>query len=380
MADERKKVAVLGCTGSIGSQTLDVIANMSDKLRAYSMTAHSRADEAVKLANIFKPEVLVITGACDRDKIINAVPKCTKVYFSDKDIFYACEGADVVLLSILGIAALPAFEYCLKAGIPIALASKEAMVCGGAVGRALMEKTNTPVYPVDSELSAIFQCLEGNEKREIDSILLTASGGPFRNTPLEDMANITKEMAVAHPNWSMGQKISVDSATMANKGLEIMETRWLFNIPADKIKVVVHPESIIHSAVEYADGAVIAQMGVPDMRLPIQYALRYPIRELRIVDKLDLFSVASLHFEPADERRFPCLALAYEAIREGGALQLVFNCADEMAVGKFLKGEIGFTDIPLKIEKAMEHFKNLKIASFEDIYLADKEIRSYLAY
>ncbi len=380
MMNNRKKVAVLGCTGSVGMQTLDVISKMSGEFCVHSLTAHSRVEEAVKLAHKFHPHALIITGDCDKDKVRADVPKGTSVYFSSEDIKYACQGADIVLLSILGIAALPAFEYCLKEGIPVALASKEAMVCGGAVARKLMNETATPVYPVDSELSAIFQCLRGNEMRSIDRILLTASGGPFRCTPIEEMKHVTKEMAIAHPNWSMGQKISVDSASMANKGLEIMETRWLFDIPADKISVVVHPESIVHSAVEFADGAVMAQLGFADMRLPIQYALKYPAREQRVVERVDLFKIGALHFEPADTRKFPCLGLAYEAIKEDSSLQLVFNCANEFAVDRFLKDKIAFNDIPLEIERAMGHFSGMRITSFEDIYAADKEIRNYLAY
>jgi 1-deoxy-D-xylulose 5-phosphate reductoisomerase len=375
--DDRKKVAILGCTGSVGMQTIDVISKMSDEFEIYSLTAHSRAKEAAILAAKYEPKLLCITGKCDKNTVEGLISDKTKVIFSQEGVMKACEGADIVLLSILGIAALPAFEYCLKNHIPVALASKEAMVCGGRVARDLMDYTSTPVYPVDSELSAIFQSLRGNKMEDVEKILLTASGGPFRNFSIDEINCATKEQALKHPNWSMGQKISIDSATMANKGLEIMETRWLFDIPADKITVVVHPESIVHSAVEYKDGAIIAQLGATDMRLPIQYALNYPKRETRIVEKLDLFKIASLHFEKADENRFPCLRLAYEAIKSKYALQLVFNCANEFAVDWFLKDKIQFGEIPLVIERAMERFSTLKVSNFSDIYLADGEIREY---
>ena len=376
--DNVKKIGVLGCTGSVGMQTLDVIKKLPERLEVYSLTAHSRYKEAVELANEFRAQVLVITGKCDENYVRSNINAATRVYFGKENIRAACDGADTVLLSIMGIAALPAFEYCLKNGIPVALASKEAMVCGGSVARALMDKTKTPVYPVDSELSAIFQCLRGNEKRDVERILLTASGGPFRTTPKEKIKFVTKEQALKHPNWSMGQKITVDSATMLNKGLEIMETRWLFDIPADKITVVVHPESIVHSAVEYKDGAVIAQLGATDMRLPIQYALLYPSRKYSVVNKIDLFKLKTLNFEPADPEKFPCLKLAYEALKGDSAGQLVFNCADEFAVDMFLNDKIKFFEIPAVIENAMSHFSSLRVSSFADIYEADKAIREYL--
>ncbi len=377
MQSKRKKVAVLGCTGSVGRQALDVISQMSDRFCVYSMTAHSHIRDVYELAAEFKPQRIGFSGSVLLDE--NELPEDTQVFYGKEGILRACEGADIVLLSILGIAALPAFEYCLKNGIPVALASKEAMVCGGAVARKLMDDTRTPVLPVDSELSAIFQCLRGNDINDVERILLTASGGPFRSFALEQMKDITKEMALKHPTWTMGQKITIDSATMMNKGLEIMETRWLFDIHASKITVVVHPESVVHSAVEYKDGAVMAQLGAPDMRLPIEYALNYPERNTRVVDRLDLFKVSSLHFERADMRKFPCLALAYEAIADGGALQLVLNCANEFAVDWFLKDKIGFSDIPKVIERAMVRFSDLKVNSFEDIYEADREIRSFCA-
>lgn len=371
----RKKIAVLGCTGSVGSSALAGIAKFPEKYEVVSLTAHNSINKIKLLAERFKPAFLGITD--DSADVSDLLSLDCKIGRGADALKQAAEGADIVLLCVVGIAGLPAFEYCLKRGIPIALATKEAMVCGGAVARRLMDETGTQVLPVDSELSAIFQCLNGEKKSELSKILLTASGGPFRTWDAADIPKATVEQALKHPNWSMGAKITVDSASMINKGLEIMETRWLFDVPRDKIEVVVHPQSIIHSMVEYKDGCVMAQMATPDMTLPIMYAFSYPEREENVCQKLDLFSVGTLTFEKPDLNKFPCLALAYEAAAEDGALQLALNSANEIAVAEFLRRNIPFGGIARVVEASMNKFSDLKLNSFEDIYQADLEVRSF---
>lgn len=369
---EKIKIAILGSTGSIGKSALAAISLHPDRFTVTALTAHRNMKLLLEQARIFHPAYLAASGAEFPEK-----PAGVRCATGSEAILEACEGADVVLLAIMGMAGLPAFEYCLKNGIKVALATKEAMVCGGRLVRELMDKTGTQVLPVDSELSAIFQSMAGHTKEDVRKILLTASGGPFRTWDAERIRNATKAQALKHPNWDMGAKITVDSATMMNKGLEIMETRWFFDVAPDKIQVVVHPESIVHSMVEYYDHSVLAHLAQPDMRLPILYALTYPERMDSGTPELDLFRMGTLHFEKPDPERFPCLALAYEAVKNDGALQLVLNSANEVAVDCFLKDRFGIMGIYDMVANAMGKFSDVRIGSFEDIYRIDREIRAY---
>ena len=372
-----KKIAILGSTGSIGTNALVVLRECRNEFCVVSLTAHANGRLLMQQAEEFCPEYIALTDENAAAELRAEYPE-REIGAGSAALVEACRGADMVLLSVVGIAGLPAFEYCLKNGIAVLLATKEAMVCGGRLARDLIAQGKAPVLPVDSELSAIFQCLQGSAPSSVDKILLTASGGPFRTMDAERIRHATVEQALQHPNWKMGSKITIDSASMANKGLEIMETRWLFDIAPEKIQVVVHPESIVHSMVQFEDHSVMAQLAVPDMKLPISYALHYPQRARDHVRELDLFSVDSLTFERPDEHRFPCLALAAEAVKNDGELQLVFNCADEAAVELFLNRRISFGEIPEIIASAYDRFSGLTIRDFEDIYGADREIRARL--
>ena len=370
---EKIRIAILGSTGSIGKSALSAIALHPERFEVTALTAHANIDLLLQQAKEFQPRYIAASGVQEFSETIEGI-RCG---IGPESILEACDGADVVLLSIMGMAGLPAFEYCLRNGIKVALATKEAMVCGGRFVRNLMDETKTTVLPVDSELSAIFQSMAGHTKEDIKRILLTASGGPFRKWSLEQIQTATKAQALKHPNWSMGQKITIDSATMMNKGLEIMETRWFFDVEPSKIQVVVHPESIVHSAVEYYDHSVMAHLASPDMRLPILYALTYPERLDSGTPQLDLFQVGSLHFEAPDLERFPCLTLAYEAVKNDGALQLVLNSANEVAVDCFLKEKFGIMGISDMVADAMNRFSDVRVTCFDDIYRIDREIRAY---
>lgn len=374
----RKKIAVLGSTGSIGEKTVRTLKELSNIYEVISLTAHSNVGLLVSQAEQLRPKFIGISGEDFSDTTVDSLPKGVRYSFGSQALIEACEGADVVVLAVVGIAGLPAFEYCLKNGITVALATKEAMVCGGRLARDLMDSNDTLVLPIDSEMSAIFQCLEGNRKKDVRQVWLTASGGPFLNSTKEEIAAATPECALRHPNWNMGAKISIDSATLMNKGLEIMETRWMFDIPSSKIKVVIHPQSLIHSLVEYVDGSLISQMATADMQLAIHYALTYPRRLPSSVKPLDLYSVTELNFLPPDTERFPCLELAYEAAKSDGSLQLVVNSSNEVAVELFLNRAVPFTGIPKIIESAMTRFQNATVGSFDDIYSLDSDVRRFV--
>ncbi len=374
---QRKKISVLGSTGSIGKNTLSVLTQFKDEYEIYGLSCHTNIAALKRQAEEFSPALLAVTSAPQAEEMAVCLPAGAELFAGPAGLLELCHGADIVVLGVVGVAGLPVFEYCLKHGIPIAIATKEALVYGGRLARDLMDATGTPVLPLDSELSAIFQCLQGNRKQEVHEILLTASGGPFRSWEIEDIKRATLKSALAHPNWSMGAKISIDSATMANKGLEIMETRWMFDIDPSKITVVVHPESIVHSMVRYADGSVMAQLGPTDMRLPIAYALNYPRRRPNNARVLDIFQTGALHFEKPDYEKFPCLKLAYRAIEGGAPLQMVFNAANDVAVAMFRAGIIGFWDIHRTIDDAMGKFSGTVLNDFSDIYDTDARIRAY---
>ena len=373
----KKRIAILGSTGSVGKNTVEVIERYPDVFQVTAVTAHSHIEDLLEQAKRLKPEFVGLTGPADYHALQERLGDI-RLGMGQEALLEACDTADLVVLAVVGIAGLPAFLYCLKKGIPVALANKESLVCGGRIARQLMEETGTPVLPVDSESYAIFQCLEGAKREDVASVYLTASGGPFRTSSLEEMKRATVKDALKHPNWDMGAKISIDSATMFNKGLEIMETRWLFDIPAERIHVVVHPESVVHSLVEFKDNSLLAQMGVSDMKLPIAGALAYPKKLNQSVRPLDLYELGSVHFEKPDLERFPCLALAYEAVRSENSLQIVLNAANEVAVAWFLAGAIGFLDIAKVLEKAMKKFGGYVISNENEIYEIDKEVRAFL--
>ncbi len=371
-----KRVAILGSTGSIGTQSLDVIEQNSERFQVIAMTCGRNLDLFREQIRKFSPEVI----SCEREEdaliLAGEFPEISVSYGEAGLVDAAGLGADIVLNALMGMRGMMPTYEAIKAGSDIALANKETLVAGGGpIMRAAGEK-GVRMLPVDSEHSAIFQCLQGNRDKETKKILLTASGGPFRGWSTEELAKVTPEMALKHPNWTMGAKITIDSATMMNKGLEIIEAKWLFGVDTDDIKVLVHPQSVIHSAVEFSDTSVLAQLGVPDMRIPISIALAYPDR-LRFDDtELDFFGAASsLTFEAADENTFRCLGLAKEASRKGGTLPCVMNAANEVLVQAFLDKKIGFTDIPRVVEKLMETHENVADPTIEDIVEIDRETR-----
>ena len=371
-----KKIAILGSTGSIGTQALDICARHPDEYRVTALTAKSSREKLFEQVRRFRPEMAGLLDGIRREEIPDDLRFCR--WMSGKEALHAAAAeaeADQVLVSIVGIAGLQSVMDALEAGRQVLLANKEALVTGGHLVMDLARKKGRPILPVDSEHSAIFQCLQGAGPNRPVRILLTASGGPFRTWKKEDIHRATRAQALKHPNWAMGAKITVDSASMFNKGLEIMEARWLFDMPAEKIQVVVHPESVIHSAVEFEDGAVLAQLGVPDMRVPIGYAMAWPRREATGVAGPDLFALGKLTFERPDEEKFPSLRLAREALAAGGAACTVLNGANEEAVAAFLREEIPFGEIYTRVEKALDRLSGLPAGSLEDIFEADRRAR-----
>lgn len=369
-----KKIAILGSTGSIGTQALDVIKQHPDQFEARVLTAGSNAELLIAQARAFVPDAVVIANESKYDQVKEALADLPiKVYTGAEAICQVVQSdeVDIVLTAMVGFAGLRPTVAAIEAGKTLALANKETLVVAGSVIRSLSLKHKVAILPVDSEHSAIFQCLNGEGNNHIRRILLTASGGPFRTYSLEQLQQVKPEQALQHPNWKMGAKITIDSATMMNKGFEMIEAHWLYAVAPSDIQVVVHPESIVHSAVEFDDGAVIAQMGTPDMRLPIQYAFSYPQRLPLQSEALDLFKVASLHFEEADQNRFPCLRLAYEAIEKGGNMPCVLNAAGEITNLAFREGRIGFMDIPYYIERTMSSAPFIKEPSLDDLFETD---------
>ena len=371
-----KKIAILGSTGSIGTQALDLCRRHPDRYRVTALTARGSREKLFAQVREFRPEMAGLTEGIDPAEIPEDLKFCR--WMSGREALKAAAAeveADQVLVSIVGIAGLRSVLDALQAGRQVLLANKEALVTGGHLVTDLAAKAGKPLLPVDSEHSAIFQCLQGAGGNQPEKILLTASGGPFRNWDQERIRRATPAEALRHPNWNMGAKITVDSASMFNKGLEIMEARWLFDLPEDRIEVVVHPESIVHSAVVFRDGAVLAQLGLPDMRVPIGYAMAYPERLETGVEPPDLFALGSLTFEKPDERKFPALRLAREALRAGGAACTVFNGANEEAVAAFLREEIPFGEIARRVENAMDKLNGLPADNLEEILDADRRAR-----
>ena len=377
----KKKIAILGSTGSIGTQALDVIAQHHDKFEVVALTTNENIELLAQQVKHFQPGYVGITD----DKKAEKFKSCG---FTDPEILDGKDSLteiaslpdiDIILIAVVGISGLEPTMEAVRTGKNIALANKETLVAGGHIIMNAAKKTGSKIIPVDSEHSAVFQCLAGcDDPKRIKRIYLTASGGPFRNYDKEELKYVTAEQALKHPNWKMGKKVTIDSSTLMNKGFEVIEARWLFDLPVEQINVVIHPQSIIHSMVEYIDGSIIAQMSRPDMRLPILYALSWPERYESIIGSLDLLAMGRLTFEEPDTDRFPCLNLAYEAARIGGTMPAVLNAADEIVVEKFLKNEISFSEIPIMIEQAMKSHNAIQNPDMECILEVDRDVRKQL--
>ena len=374
---EKRRIAILGSTGSIGRQALDVVRQHKDLFEVELLTANNSSALLIEQAMEFRPGSVVICNEAKYQEVADALqPNDIKVFTGMDSVcsLVEAEDIDIVLTALVGFSGLRPTISAIKAGKIIALANKETLVAGGSVVMDLARKYNSPILPVDSEHSAIFQCLLGATGNPISRIHLTASGGPFRTWDRDRIAAATKNEALKHPQWTMGAKITIDSATMMNKGFEMIEARWLFDTAPDKINIVVHPQSIIHSMVEFADGAVIAQLGNPDMREPIQFALSFPERLTLNNKKLDFASLQGLTFEEPDMEKFPCLSLAFEAIRKGGNVPCAMNAANEAAVAAFLKDGIRFYDIPEIISACMAGMNFVEKPTVEDLLSTNAEV------
>lgn len=373
----KKKITILGSTGSIGTQTLEVIAANPDRFCVTALTCGRNTALLAKQIAAFCPQLAVTERREDALALAAQFPQVTFLHGREGLIAAATADCDMVMNALMGMRGLEPTYHAILAGKDIALANKETLVAGGQLIMEAAAKSGVQLLPVDSEHSAIFQCLEGNRNRPIKKILLTASGGPFRGFSREQLAHVTLAQALRHPNWHMGAKITIDSATMMNKGLEVIEARWLFDVPADQIQVLVHPQSILHSAVEFADNSVIGQMGVPDMRIPISLALGYPERLANPDAPLDFFGAGScLTFAQPDMDTFRCLALAYDAIQTGGSCPLVLNAANEVLVDAFLHEAVRFTDIPQKLEQLLSRHTPTYHLDLEGILELDRQTRA----
>jgi 1-deoxy-D-xylulose-5-phosphate reductoisomerase len=373
---KKKQIVILGSTGSIGTQALKVVEEHPDLYEAYALTANNQVELLAEQARKFMPAAVVIANEAKYLQLKEMLADLPIQVYAGADAL--CEiveakSIDVVLASMVGYAGLRPTMNAIRAGKTIALANKETLVVAGELINALAQQYKTPILPVDSEHSAIFQCLEpGNA---LEKVILTASGGPFRKFTIEELQHVTKEQALKHPNWDMGAKITIDSATMMNKGFEVIEAKWLFGVRPDQIEVVVHPQSVIHSMVQFEDGAVKAQLGVPDMRLPIQYAFSYPQRIKASFDRLDFMKMTELTFEQPDIKRFRCLGLAYEALNRGGNMACILNAANEAVVAAFLKDRIPFLRMSEIIEETMAKVAFIQTPTYEDYVATDAEAR-----
>ncbi len=373
---KKKQIAILGSTGSIGTQALQVIEEHPDLYEAYALTANNQVELLAEQARKFMPAAVVIANEAKYLQLKEMLADLPIQVYAGADALCEIVEAkpiDVVLASMVGYAGLRPTMNAIKAGKAIALANKETLVVAGELINDLAQQYHTPILPVDSEHSAIFQCLEPNNA--LEKVILTASGGPFRKFTMEQLRHVTKEQALKHPNWDMGAKITIDSATMMNKGFEVIEAKWLFGVRPDQIEVVVHPQSVIHSMVQYEDGAVKAQLGMPDMRLPIQYAFSYPQRIKASFDRLDFSKMTELTFEQPDTNRFRCLALAYEALNRGGNMACIVNAANEIVVSAFLKDRIPFLRMSEIIEQSMAKVSFIQTPTYEDYVATDAEAR-----
>ena len=374
-----KKISILGSTGSIGVQTLDVAKNLG--IKVVGLSANSNVDLLEKQIKEFEPEYASIADETLAGKLRNRLPAYkTKILTGAEGLkkIASLPEADLVVAAIVGIAGLDPVMEAVKSGKNIALANKETLVTAGSIVMQEARNNNVRIIPVDSEHSAIFQCLMGNNIDEVERIILTASGGPFRGKSIKELQHVTVEETLKHPNWSMGRKITVDSATLMNKGLEVIEARWLFDIEPERIQVLIHPESVVHSMVEFVDGSLVAQLGPADMRLPIQFAVTYPHRVCNNYKRLDWTRYGRLTFENPDMETFRCLKLAYSALKAGGTMPAVMNGANEAAVALFLERKIGFMDIPEIIESAMKNHKTIASPTMEDIIQADLSAKRFV--
>jgi len=373
-----KKIAILGSTGSIGTQALDVVKSNPESFSVEVLTAHSNADLLIQQALEYKPNAVVIGDESKYQLVKDTLWDAgVKVYAGAQALEQIVEMTeiDMVLTALVGAAGLRPTINAIQSGKQIALANKETLVVAGDLVTKLAKEKAVNIYPVDSEHSAIFQCLAGEWHNQIEKIILTASGGPFRGKSKEELATVTKAQALKHPNWDMGAKITIDSASLMNKGLEVIEAKWLFNLTPDQIEVIVHPQSIIHSIVQFTDGSMKAQMGLPDMKLPIQYAMGYPERLKSDFPRFDFFNYPQLTFEQPDRETFRCLNIAFEAMRQGGNMPCVMNAANEIAVAKFLKDEIGFLQIADVVSSTMEKVPFISNPTLDDYLASDTEAR-----
>ena len=378
----KRKIAILGSTGSIGTQALEVIEEHPDMFEAYALTAHHQVDLLIRQARRFMPEVVVIANEQHYLELKEALADLPVKVWAGADAIaqiVQMEPIDMVLTALVGYAGLRPTIAALEAGKAIALANKETLVVAGELITTLAKENNAPILPVDSEHSAIFQCLSGTWNNSVEKIWLTASGGPFRTKTPDELATVTKEQALRHPNWNMGAKVTIDSASMMNKGFEMIEARWLFDLPPEQIEIVVHPQSIVHSMVQFEDGAVLAQLGLPDMKLPIAYALSYPKRLKTAAPRLDFRQYASLTFEEPDMERFRNLAYAFEAIRKGGNMPCILNAANEIAVSAFLEDRAGFLQMSDVIARTMEKAIFVARPTYDDYVQTDAEARRIAA-
>ncbi len=378
----KRRLAILGSTGSIGTQALEVVSEHPDEFEVYALTAHHQVDLLIRQARRFMPEVVVIANEQHYPELKEALADWPVKVWAGVDAIaqvVQMEPIDMVLTALVGYAGLRPTIAALEAGKVVALANKETLVVAGELITTLAKEKNAPILPVDSEHSAIFQCLSGTWDNPLEKIWLTASGGPFRTKTLDELATVTRDQALRHPNWDMGAKVTIDSASMMNKGFEMIEARWLFNLPPERIGVVVHPQSIIHSMVQFEDGAVLAQLGLPDMKLPIAYALSYPRRLKNAMPRLDFRQYASLTFEEPDMKRFRNLAYAFEAIRKGGNMPCILNAANEVAVAAFLEERAGFLEMSDVIARTMERATFVARPTYEDYVQTDAEARRIAA-
>lgn len=376
--DEPKKIALLGSTGSIGKQALEVVAEQPGRFQVEILTAGGNADLLIAQALQFHPNAVVIGDESQYEKVKNALWDAgIKVYAGREALNQIVESTeiDMVLTALVGSAGLEPTVRAIRSGKQIALANKETLVVAGEIVTELARQHAVNIYPVDSEHSAIFQCLAGEWNNPIEKIILTASGGPFRGRTREQLMEVTREQALKHPNWSMGAKITIDSATLMNKGLEVIEAKWLFHLKPEQIEVVVHPQSIIHSLVQFTDGSMKAQMGLPDMKLPIQYAMAYPQRLTNAFPRFDFTQYPQLTFEQPDLKTFRCLQLAFDAMAKGGTMPCVLNAANEMAVADFLADRITFLQIADRVEEAMQTTEWIAKPAIDDYYHIDTETR-----
>ena len=378
MNDQKRKIAVLGSTGSIGTQALDVISRNPDRFEAYALVANNQVDRLLEQVRRFKPEVVVIANESKYNGLKEALSDLpVKVWAGAEAIEQVVQNTeiDIVLTAMVGFSGLKPTISALKARKTIALANKETLVIAGELITRLALENRAAILPVDSEHSAIFQCLNGEGSNEIEKILLTASGGPFRNFSMSQLQQVTREQALHHPNWNMGAKVTIDSSTLMNKGLEMIEARWLFDVNPSQIEIIVHPQSIIHSMVQFKDRSIMAQLSLPDMRMPIQYAFSYPERIPSDVKPVNFFELSTLTFEKPDTKRFRNLGLAYESIEKGGNMPCIMNAANEIAVELFLQEKIGFLQMSELIEQTLTKTVFIQNPSLEDYIQTDTEAR-----